>query len=417
MLQRHAQERLELALGEFPAVALVGSRQSGKTTLAREIVRRRGADAVYLDLELPSDRARLTEPELYLEQQRAKLVVFDEIHRVPELFPVLRGLLDRERRPGRFLVLGSASPGLLRQASESLAGRITYLELPPFVLPEVLATRADPEATWRRLWVRGGYPESYLARDDDHSRRWREAFLTTFLERDVPEFGIRIASTRLRRFWEMLAHVHGQVWNASAFGENFDVSAPTVRHYLDVLSDLFVVRQLQPLASNLKKRLVKSPKVYIRDSGLRHTLLRIGDADALEGHPALGSSFEGFAIEQILALAPPSWNAAFYRTHTGVELDLVITLPDRRTLGIEVKFTAAPRITPGLRVALEDTRATEGYVVTAGRDTFPLGERITAIPLRCFLEDVVLPAAGTGQRMPPPGRGLRPGPRGRSRRS
>ena len=394
MIARLLGTALEEALASFPVVALVGSRQVGKTTLARVIGRSHARGAVYLDLELPSDAAKLGDPETYLEGHTDRLVVLDEVQRVPEVFPVLRGLVDRRRRAGRFLVLGSASPGLLRQASESLAGRITFLELSPLLLPEVAKGSHGQNGTWRRLWLRGGYPESFLARDEPHSRRWREAFVRSFLERDVPELGIRIASTRLRRFWEMLSHVHGQVWNASAFAQSFDVSAPTVRHYLDVLTDLFVVRQLQPLVPNLKKRLVKAPKVYIRDSGLRHTLLRIDEREQLLGHPALGSSFEGFAIEQILGLLGGAGDAAFYRTHTGVEIDLILTLSARRRLGIEIKYTSAPNVTAGLRLALEDTACTEGYVVTAGRDAFPLGRNLQAMPLPRFLEDVIAPLAG-----------------------
>ncbi len=381
MVPRRATAVVEAALRRFPVVALVGSRQAGKTTLARALARDR--DAIYLDLELPSDLAKLAEPESYLGLHERRLVVLDEVQRAPNLFPVLRGLLDRRRRPGRFLVLGSASPSLLRQASESLAGRITYVDLPPLLLSEV--TPRD----WRRLWVRGGYPGSFLARSDAASRQWREAFVRSFLERDVPEFGIRIASTRLRRFWQMLAHVHAQPWNASAFAQNFDVSAPTVRHYLDVLCDLFVVRQLQPLAANLKKRLVKAPKVYIRDAGLQHTLLGIDDHEALLGHPALGSSFEGFAIEQILGMLGSGVDAAFHRTHTGVEIDLVLSVSSRRRLGVEIKYTSAPKATPGLLLALRDTGCTEGFVVTAGTETFPLAPRVRAIPLATFLSEVV----------------------------
>jgi hypothetical protein len=401
MIERRARDLIEQALRDFPVVALLGSRQAGKTTLAREVVRRREARAIYLDLELPSDAARLAEAEIYLEHHSGALVVLDEIQRVPDLFPVLRGLVDRRRRAGRFLVLGSASPALLRQASESLAGRITYIELPPFSLTEVADRGTMADTTLRRLWLRGGYPQSFLARSEQASRNWREAFIKSFLERDVPEFGIRIASTRLRRFWEMLAHVHGQVWNASAFAQNFDVSAPTVRHYLDVLSDLFVVRQLQPLATNLKKRLVKAPKVYIRDSGLRHTLLRIASLEELHGHPALGSSFEGFAIEQILELVPATCDVAFYRTHTGVEIDLVLSPSGRRRIGVEIKFTAAPRVTQGLRLAMQETGCTEGYVVTAGRATFPLGNRMHAMPLAAFLRDIAEPLAARSRRSRP----------------
>ncbi len=262
MLDRLLTETLQKALRQFPAVALIGSRQTGKTTLAKTIAGAWPEPSVYLDLELPSDLAKLTEPELYLGVHEHSLVVVDEIQRRPDLFSILRGLIDKNRRPGRFLILGSAAPELLRQSAETLAGRIAYLELTPFLLREVLTPDEHPAAALRRLWLRGGYPDSFLAESDTASSDWRSAFVSTFLERDVPQMGFRTASTRIRRFWEMLAHVHGQVWNASGFARNFDVTAPTVRHYLDLLTDALLVRQLQPLHANLKKRLVKSPKVY-----------------------------------------------------------------------------------------------------------------------------------------------------------
>jgi predicted AAA+ superfamily ATPase len=325
MLRRQAQATVQSRLRDFPAVALLGSRQVGKTTLAKQIVAELDGAATYLDLELPSDLARLADPETYLERHADRLVVLDEVQRKPELFPVLRGLIDRRRTPGRFLILGSASPHLLRQSSETLAGRIALVDLSPITLTEV---PMPPEAglSWQRLWDRGGYPDSLLARTSAVSRTWRDAFIRSYLERDLPSLGIRVPSTQLRRFWQMLAHWHGELWNASAFARNFDVSAPTVRHYLDILSDTFVARQLQPLHSNLKKRIVKSPKVYVRDSGILHSLLGIQDLEALYGHPKIGASFEGFAIEQILALLPPEVDASFFRTHAGDELDLVLSV-------------------------------------------------------------------------------------------
>ncbi|MCI0588131.1 MAG: ATP-binding protein [Planctomycetes bacterium] len=390
MYRRLALEKLEDTLRAFPVAALVGSRQTGKTTLAKEIVRRRSGNALYLDLELPGDLAKLADAQTFLSRHADRLVVLDEIQHTPEIFPLLRALVDRGRRPGRFLVLGSASSDLLRQASESLAGRIRTVELPGLLLAEVAPGAGRAANAWRRLWVRGGYPGSFDAPSEGRSSEWREAFLRTFLERDIREFGVRIAATQLRRFWTMLAHVHGQTWNASLFAENFAVSPPTVRAYLDLLTGLFVVRQLPPLAANVSKRLIKAPKTYVRDSGMLHALLGIADEDDLLSRPALGASFEGFAIEQILGLAPRRADAAFYRTHTGVELDLVLTMGKRR-FGIEIKYTSAPTLSNGTRVALEDAECGEGWIVTAGEDRFPLAKDVEAVPLPHFLREVIAP--------------------------
>ncbi len=373
-------------LRDFPAVALLGSRQVGKTTLARQLVADLGDKATYLDLELPSDLARLSDPESYLERHVDQLVVLDEVQCRPDLFPVLRGLIDRQRRPGRFLILGSASPHLLRQSAETLAGRIALVELSPVTVAEILQS-PGPGLTWQRLWERGGYPDSLLARSGAVSVTWRQSFIRTYLERDLPTLGIRVPSTQLRRFWQMLAHWHGELWNASAFARNFDVSAPTVRHYLDLLTDTFLVRQLQPFHANLKKRLVKSPKAYVRDSGILHSLLDIRDLEALYGHPKLGASFEGFAIEQILALLPQAVDASFYRTHTGDELDLVLSAKTR--LAVEIKFSSAPTLSDGMVRAMDDVGATRGYVVMAGNGSFPLSKNIEAVSLPEFVTEVL----------------------------
>lgn len=388
LIPRQITLTVESALDQFPVVALIGSRQCGKTTLAKDIATRRDAGAVYLDLELPSDLAALSEPELYLERHVDRLVVLDEIQRHPDLFSTLRGLIDRDRRPGRFLVLGSASPELLRQSSESLAGRITFVELAPFLLPEVTGAHGDSRETMRRLWSRGGYPESYLSGDDTGSTAWRHAFITALLERDLPQWGFRVSSAHMRRFWEMLAHVHGQVWNASRFANSLDTSAPTVRRHLDLLADLLIVRQLQPLHANLKKRLVKSPKVYIRDSGLLHTLLRLVDPESIYGHPCIGASFEGFAIENIISLLPSLADATFYRSHTGDEIDLVVTLPDGRRVAVDIKYTATPSVSRAFRRAMADLDIPRGYIVTAGETAYPLEEHIEAVPLRFIMDHI-----------------------------
>lgn len=388
MLYRQITQSVESALDRFPVVGLIGSRQCGKTTLARDVAGRRNVGSIYLDLELPSDLAALTEPELYLERHVDRLVVLDEIQRHPGLFPTLRGLIDRDRRPGRFLVLGSASPDLLRQSSESLAGRISFVELSPFLLSEVTRADDDTQELTRRLWFRGGYPESYLSSDDAGSMAWRHAFITTLLERDMPQWGFRISSVRMRRFWEMLAHVHGQTWNASRIANSLDTSAPTVGRHLDLLTDLLLVRQLQPLHANLKKRLVKSPKVYLRDSGLLHALLRLTDMETIYGHPCLGASFEGFAIENIINLLPPFADVTFYRSHTGDEIDLVVTMPGGRRIAVDVKYTATPRVSKAFRTAMADLGISRGYVVTAGEAAFPLDRRIEAVPLHLIADHI-----------------------------
>jgi predicted AAA+ superfamily ATPase len=313
--------RLESAvggcLGAFPASAVLGPRRCGKSTLARAIMSRRKG-TVYLDLERPSDLRKLTEPELFFEAHRNDLICLDEIQRRPDLFPVLRSIIDERDRPGQFLILGSASRDLIRQSSETLAGRIAYLELTPLLVSEI---GSHPKASM--LWLRGGFPESFLAKSDAESVLWRENFIRTFLERDIPQLGIRIPSASLERLWQMCAHYHGQLLNQSTLGAALGVSHTTIRSYLDLLSETFMVRLLSPLLPNLKKRLVKAPRIYIRDTGILHSLLDIEDEDDLMGHPARGASWEGFVIENILAELP-DWRSHFYRSVTGAELDLVL---------------------------------------------------------------------------------------------
>lgn len=364
-------------LGQFPAVGLIGARQVGKTTLAGMIAEQTGGQAAYLDLERPSDLDKLAEPELYLRPHANRLVILDEIHRRPNLFPVLRSLIDEDRRNGRFLILGSASPDLMRQSSESLAGRIAYHELTPFNLLEV-----DRDRDLTALWTRGGFPESYLAETDDASFRWRDAFIQTHLERDMPSLGIRVSPTALRRFWQMVAHCHAQLWNGNQIASSLGVSAPTVRHYLDILQDTFMVRQLQPYHANLKKRLVKRPKVYLRDSGLLHALLGVTDFDALNGHPAAGASWEGWVIEQILGIIPSHWHTHFYRTSKGAEIDLLLFPQLHRTpIAIEIKYSMTPKPTKGFHVALDDLGVQRAFVIYPGTDTYPLGAKASALPV------------------------------------
>lgn len=378
MLDRCVAEHVRLLLHEFPAVALTGPRRAGKTTLALQL-----ADAqpsIYLDLESPSDRARLTEPELFLDAHRDDLVVLDEVQRVPDLFPVLRSVIDRGRRQGlragRFLLLGSASIDLIGGASESLAGRLATAELGPLNVLEVPA--GDDEA----LWVRGGFPESLLARSDPASTRWREAFIATYLERDIPLFGPRVGAETLRRLWTMLAHRQGAPLNAAELAGSLGITGVSVARYLDLLVDLLLVRRLPPASSNVGKRLVRSPRVYVRDSGLVHTLLQIPERDALLGHPVAGSSWEGYVVEQLLQVADTGVDAAYYRATGGAEVDLVLTWPSGRRWAIEIKRTTTPKLGRGFHSAVADIQPDEAFVACPVDDPFPLGEGVTAIPPR-----------------------------------
>jgi len=382
MIYRLAEARISDLLTRFPAVAVLGPRQVGKTTLARRIVEELGAAAVYLDLELPSHRAKLSDPELYFSSQEDRLVVLDEIQRVPGLFEVLRGVIDERRRQGRrhrqFLLLGSASIDLLQQSSETLAGRIAYSELTPLLAEEVATKkRGDRD----RLWLRGGFPDSFLAADEAASVEWREEFIGTYLERDIPLLGPRIPAETLRRFWTMLAHEQGTLLNAASVAGAIGVSGQTVGRYLDLMVDLLLVRRLQPWSKNAGKRLVRSPKVYVRDSGLVHALLGLRDLDAVLGHPVTGGSWEGFVIENLLAAAPSGTSACFYRTAVGAEIDLVLDLPPKERWAIEIKRSSAPVLSKGFYLGCGDIKATRRMVVHAGEDTFGLGDGVEAVSL------------------------------------
>jgi len=370
-------------------VAILGARQVGKTTLARAFAQHWRGPVTFLDLERPSDLARLQEPELALEDLRG-LVVLDEVQRRPDLFPILRTLADRPAEPARFLALGSASPDLLRQTSESLAGRIAYHPLGGLSLEEVGREHLE------RLWLRGGFPRAYTAASLEESAAWRHDFISTFLERDLPQLGFRVPSPLIRRFWTMLAHHHGQVLNTSELGRSLGVSHHTVRTYLDMLASTFVVRVLPPWSANLKKRQVKSPKVYITDSGLLHSLLGLETRDDLLAHPKLGASWEGFLLGAVidrLGLRPDECH--FWATHTGAELDLLV-VRGRHQRGFEFKRTAAPRTTPSMRSALADLELDRLDVVHAGRDSFPLAERVRAVSASQLLEE--LSEASWGQK-------------------
>ena len=376
MIERRASQDVRVGLGRQAAVALIGPRQVGKTTLARQIAE--ADDNVYLDLETSTDRIRLADPLLFLQRYADRLVIIDEVHRAPELFRELRGLIDEGRRSGkrnrRFLILGSASMNLLRQSSESLAGRIEYVALHPF---DVLEAAPDDE-TLMRLWLRGGFPESFLAANDADSLAYRLNFIATYLERDIPQFSPqRIPAATLERLWRMLAHAQGSVLNASALASSLSISAPMVTRYVDLLADLSLVRRLPPFIANTRKRLVKSPKVYVRDSGLVHALLGVQDALALAGHPVMGASWEGFVIENLLAAAPWWTLASFYRTAAGAEIDLILELPGRTApWAIEIKHSLAPRPTRGFHHAVEDVRPEKAFVVYAGTERYRCRERL-----------------------------------------
>lgn len=387
MIPRRALKKVREALRRQAAVALLGPRQVGKTTLAFAIAKE--TDALYLDLEAREDRAKLSDPALFLRDYEDRLVILDEIHRVPELFQVLRGLIDagrrRGHRTGRFLILGSASIDLLRQSGESLAGRIAFIELGPLDALEI----APKSGALDRLWLRGGFPDSYLAATDEESLAIRKDFIRTYLERDVPQFGPRIPAETLDRLWTMLAHGQGTLLNVSRLAASLAVSAPTVTRYIDLLVDLLLVKRLSPYHANTSKRLVKSPKVYIRDSGLVHALLGLEDANELAGHPVVGASWEGFVIENLLAAAPQRTTATFYRTAAGAEIDLVLDLPKRGRWAIEIKRGLVPRVEKGFHLAREDLGPARSFVVYSGDDRYALSDDITAIGCRDLARELV----------------------------
>ncbi len=375
MIPRRADQLVRDALDRQAAVALLGPRQVGKTTLARTIADE--VPSVYLDLEAREDRNKLADPALFLRANEDRLVVLDEIHRVPEVFQELRGLVDEGRRKGietgRFLLLGSASMDLMRQSGETLAGRVAYVEMGSFDIMET----GDEDA--EALWVRGGFPDSYLAKDDPSSLAWRTDMVRTYLEREVPMFGPRVPAETLERLWIMLAHNQGNLLNASQLAAALMISAQTVTRYIDLLVDLLLVRRLRPYHNNIGKRLVKSPKVYIRDSGLVHALLNIGDRNSLSGHPVVGASWEGFIIENLISAAPAPTVAGFYRTAAGAEMDLVLEFPGRGLWAIEVKRGLAPKLEKGFHHAREDLRPEKTFVVYSGRDRYPMAEGVEAI--------------------------------------
>jgi predicted AAA+ superfamily ATPase len=380
MIPRHARSQVEAALARQAAVALIGPRQVGKTTLALDIAA--GRPAVYLDLEALADREKLSDPVLFLERHVDKLVILDEIHRMPALFEALRGIIDSGRRAGhrtgRFLILGSAAIDSLRQSGETLAGRIEYVDLTP-----LCATELDGDDALQRLWVRGGFPESFLSASDPDSFYTRRSFIRTYLERDVPMFGPRVPAETLERLWTMLAHNQGILLNASRLASGLAVSAPTVTSYIGLLVDLLLVRRLPPFHANVGKRLIKSPKTYVRDSGLVHALLGIATYDELLGHPVVGPSWEGFVIENLLAAAPARTRASFYRTARGAEIDLLLELGGRHgTWAVEIKRGLAAKVEKGFHIAIEDLQPDKAFVVYSGAERYPKGDGVEAIGVR-----------------------------------
>lgn len=376
-ITRNLSSTIFQSLQHFPVVGILGPRQVGKTTLAKYIAREYPKKVLYLDIELPSDLNKLQDPELYLSQQKDALVIIDEIQRFPNLFPILRAVIDQQRSNGKFLILGSASPSLLKQSSESLAGRIIYHELSPLSFVEA----ESAGVTTKQLWQRGGFPESILASSDAVSQQWRAAFVQTYLERDIPLLGKRIPAIRLHRFLTMVGHCHGQLWNASPIAKSLDMKGATVRTYLDLLTDTFLVRQLQPYHHNMKKRMVKSPKVYIRDSGLLHTLLDIPTHEQLQGRPVIGNSWEGFVIEQVLEIIPSQWRAYFFRTLAGAEIDLVLFDDVQKPIAIEIKYSLSPKLEKGFWHAYADLQCEKGFVVYPGKEVYSLRGNITVTPL------------------------------------
>ncbi len=391
MILRAIQGRLGSSLSAFPVVALLGPRQVGKTTLALEHAKGMGNEPLYLDLERVSDRNKLADAELFLGQQRNRLVILDEVQRQPELFALLRSLVDERIREGEkaghFLVLGSASQDLLRQSSESLAGRIAYLELKPFSLMELMEHGgATADDTCAQAWLRGGFPLSYLANSDQQSWDWRQQFIATYLERDIPQLGVRMPAEQARRLWTMLALEQGDPLNAAKLAASLGVDWKTVRRYMDVLTDLYMLRQLPPWSGNSRKRLVKSPKVYVRDSGLLHCLANIPDTDTLLGHPLCGYSWEGFVMEQILAFMPDTWSASYYRTSAQAEIDLVLEGPGTQVIALEIKRTLSPKISRGFRHGCEDVAATSRYYIMPRGEGYPLEPDTEAISLTGVLK-------------------------------
>lgn len=387
MIDRWIIHSLNKSISRNPAVALLGARQVGKTTLAQAIAK--NMHSIYLDLEAPKDLAKLADPTSFLQLHKDKIIILDEIQRTPDLFMILRGLIDENRRSGRdeaqFLILGSASMDLLRQSSESLAGRISHLEMTGL---NILETDDSQEAI-QNLWLWGGFPKIYLAEDHEKSIEWLEDLILTYLERDIPQFGFRVPAARLRVLWTMLAHLQGEILNYSKLAANLDVDSKTIANYIDILTDLLLVRRVRPWLANVKKRLVKSPRYYVRDSGILHRLLGIGDYDSLLSNPILGKSWEGFVVENIHSILPRFAETYFYRTAAGAEIDLIIRMPNAEIWAVEIKYGIAPRLGKHFRRACDDVDATHRFIVYGGDDEFPIGNNVWMVSLPKIMKKLI----------------------------
>ena len=381
-IQRMITNELIKLMNSFPVVGIIGPRQVGKTSLAKYLIKIIKKDTLYLDLELPEDQSKLSEPQLFLEHYSDKCIILDEIQQMPHLFPVLRALIDKDRQAGRYLILGSASPNLLKQSSETLAGRIVYKQLSPFNLTEIAH-----EVEMNTHWHRGGFPPALLATDDENFITWMRNFVQTYLERDLPMLGLTVSPTLMRRFWTMLAYFHGGIWNASSFANALGITVPTVNRYLDFLESAFIVNRLQPYYLNIKKRLVKSPKIYLRDSGLLHYLTGIFRFDALLGNIIIGNSWEGYVIEQIQQHIPEEFELYYYRTHNGAESDLVIVHGNKPLACIEIKYTSAPKASKGFSISIADLNTTQNFIITPYSDSYPISENIFVCNLMDFLTE------------------------------
>lgn len=387
-IKRQMEAQLLEALHSMPVVALLGPRQVGKTTLALSVADVINKETQYLDLESDVDQNKLSDAEAYLRRFEGRLLILDEVQRRPDVFRILRSIVDERRRKGernaQFLLLGSASRELMQHSSETLAGRIRYLELAPFSVPELQAAK-EWQYDQERRWLRGGYPDSYMAEDDKKSWLWREDFIATFMERDISALGIGIAPVRMKRFWKMLAHYHGNQVNLSEVGRSMELSHTTVRNYLDILTDLYMVRQLIPWSGNVKKRLIKTPKIYLRDSGLLHNLLQVHDMESLLSHPGMGASWEGFVVEQLLLQTDSRWEFSYYRTAAQAEIDLVLRTPDGQLWAIEIKRSSSAKPARGFYEACNDIGVTKAWMIHGGKEQFPLPHGVEALGMEQFL--------------------------------
>lgn len=384
LFQRHSIPLLQYYLQHFPAVVILGSRQVGKTTMAKSLDGLIDRPVVYLDLERPSDWEKLRHPEAFLTPLHDYCIIIDEVQSHPSLFSVLRPLIDEHRVPGRFVLLGSAAPSVIRGASETLAGRVAYLELSPLSLPEVY-----PEISQMKHWFRGGYPEVLLSTDDSLSQERLQQFIRTFAERELAGFGQDVSAPQLLRLWQMLAHLHGQTSNIEALSNSLGMASKTINRYLGLLEGGFMTRRLQPWFVNVGKRLTKTPKTYLRDSGMLHTLLRISSEEDLLGHPACGASWEGYVIEQIIRTIGPRWEFYFYRTQQGAEIDLLLLSPSGKKIAVEVKFSSAPQISKGFYISLEDVKCDDAYVVVPDSMLYQKPQNVTVCSLWSFLTTVI----------------------------